>query len=1081
MRRPIAFLALAFLALAGRTLAQQADHVVISEFRYWETSGVNEEFVELQNPTDTAVDMSNWRIQYKSSTGTTWQDKQTFPAGTVLQPHRFLLFGGTAVVPAPDFPSAVTLGLGNSGGHVRLVTASLVTVDRVAWLAGDTPEGTGISDAGVRGASHERKAFETSTAASMAPGGTDAGEGNGWDAGNNAADFVAHTAIANSNPQNGDSDPEPDVALTNGSGTAECSLSLVDSPAPVSFSVTVTAEEYELETVELVVPAGWSVGGVNIVGGGFSSASFQLDGDTLRITGAALLGEENGIIELADVQHPTATGLYPFIVRTAVPGGTPLAIEDSPAIQVVGDPIEIAELHVNAADGTPLLLGQVVVVRGVITADTQQGVAVYMQDGSGGIVCYSASFSSAVNIGDDVTVMGTVTQFNGLVELTPADLLTLHGTGVAVEPNVVTVAEVNAQGAAGEPLEGTLIRVNGVSIQGTGTWAGNTNYTFTDATGTGSLRIHPGCGLVGLPIPTGAVDMIGVLGQYDTSSPYHSGYQLLPRLASDQIQLVGPGISGGPWESAHSTSSVSITFTTQNPGSTMAEWSSAVGQDVGQSLDENLVTEHTVLLQGLEAGTPYAVRVGSTNETGTSWSSEFFVSTVSANPGSIEVLFTHDAETEFAIPGNEAEHSLENQIPARLNALIAAAETSIDCAIYSLNIASIATALIEAHDRGVAVRFIYDADHSQPEVNQLVNAGITVIDNSYGQHSSTGIQHNKFMVFDATDENPLNDIVWTGSTNLIDQPSDNGIHAKDNVVLFRDQAVARAYTLEFNEMWGGAGMMPDPAQSLFGEYKTNNTPHYFVVGDTPVELYFSHGDNTSQHLVDALETAEDAVFFCIYTFTRNELGYAMRDAQQRGAAVRGVFDTQGDQFSEWITLQEAGADIHVTDGGGILHHKYMIIDGESPESDPMVVAGSYNWSNSAEDTNNENTFILHSALLANQYLQEFASRYHQAGGTGDFSAVEEPASAPQGLEITGCYPNPFNPSTQVELVLPSPGAVRLQAFDIAGRLVWTRELGEQAAGVLHRTLDFSAQASGMYVLRAEHPAGVATQKLLLVR
>jgi len=1081
MRRLTALLALALLALAGRSLAQQADHVVISELRFYETSGVNEEFVELHNPTDTAVDLGNWRIQYKSSTGTTWQDKQTFPAGTVLQPHRFLLFGGTAVVPAPDFSSAVALGLGNSGGHVRLVTSSLVTVDRVAWLAGDTPEGTAIAEAHVRGASYERKAFENSTQADMAPGGAHATDGNGWDANNNNADFVLQPSGTASNPQNGDSDPEPDVALTNGSGTAVCSLALVDDPAPISFSITVTAEGFELETVELILPEGWSASGVNIVGGGFTNASFQMVGDTLRVTGAALAGEENGIIELADVQHPTATGLYVMTVRTAVAGGTPLPIEDSPAIQVVGDPIEIAELHVNAADGTPLLLGQVVVVRGVITADSQQGVAVYMQDGSGGIVCYSATFSAAVNIGDDVTVMGTVTQFNGLVELTPAELLTLHGTGVPVEANVVTVAEVNAQGAAGEPLEGTLIRINGATIQGTGTWAGNTNYTFTDATGSGSMRIHASCELVGLPIPTGAVDMIGVLGQYDTSSPYHSGYQLLPRLASDQIQLVGPGINGGPWESEHSTSSVRIDFTTQNPGNTLVEWENAVGEDFGQMMIGDEVTEHSVLLEGLEAGTPYAVRVGSANGTGESWSSLFYISTVSANPGSIEVLFTHDAETEFAIPGNEAHHSLENQIPARLNELIDAAQSSIDCAIYSLNIASVATALINAHDRGVAVRFIYDADHSQPEVNQLQNAGITVIDNSYGQHASTGIQHNKFMVFDAADGDPLNDIVWTGSTNLIDQPSDNGIHAKDNVIILRDQALARAYTLEFNEMWGSDGMSPDPAHSFFGEYKTNNTPHWFNVGGTPVEIYFSHGDNVSQKLVDALATAEDAVYFCIYVYTRNELGYAMRDALQRGATVRGVFDTQGDQFSEWVTLQDVGADIHVTDGGGILHHKYMVIDGESPDSDPMVVAGSYNWSNSAEDTNNENTLILHSALLANQFVQEFASRYHQAGGSGGFSAVEEPIVAPRGLEITGLYPNPFNPSTQVELALPQAGPVRLQAFDVAGRLVWTRELGEQPAGILRRTLDFSAQASGLYVLRATHPAGVATQKMLLVR
>jgi hypothetical protein len=652
---------------------------------------------------------------------------------------------------------------------------------------------------------------------------------------------------------------------------------------------------------------------------------------------------------------------------------------------------------------------------------------------------------------------------------------------VEVEPQAVTVAQINAQGAAGEPYEGTLVRVNGVTVQGTGNWAGNTNYPFSDGTGTGSLRIHSACELVGLPIPSGEVDMIGVIGQYDTSSPYTSGYQLLPRLASDQIELIGPGITGGPYESEHTTSSVRLDWSTRHPGSTIIVWGGADGGQLDSLEVEVATTEHSYTIQDLQPATPYWARVGSADGSGASMTGTVWFSTVSQTEGSIEVLFTHDAETDYALPGNEAQDNMEGQITGRLNAYINAANTSIDCAIYSLNISSVATALINAHDRGVAVRFIYDSGHAQPEVQQLENAGITVIDESFGQHPGTGIQHNKFMVFDAADGDPANDVVWTGSVNLIDNPSDNGIHAKDNAIIISDPAVARAYTLEFNEMWGSTGMTPNPAQSRFGENKTNNTPHFFTVGGTPLEIWFSHGDNVSQTIVNRLAEADHAVYFCIYAFSRNEIGYAMRDAHERGAAVRGVFDNEGDQFSEWLTLQGFGADIHVTDGGGILHHKYMILDGQDANSDPTVIAGSYNWSNSAEDTNNENTIVMHSAALANQYLQEFAARYHQAGGTADFSGLAEPAARPRALRIAAVYPNPFNPATQVELELPQAGPVRLSAFDIAGRQVWSRELGFRPAGLLRERLDFSAQASGLYLLRAESPAGAATAKLLLVR
>jgi len=1082
MNRATRLLALVFLALAGGAWAQHADHPVISELRFYETSQVNEEFVEIYNPTQQTVDVGGWKIQYKSASGTTWQDKQTFPAGQMLLPGRFLLYGGTSVVPAPDFPSAVAPGLGNSGGHVRLVNAQSATIDRVAWLTGDTPEGTAIATAHARGGSYERKAFQTSTAASMAPGGADAQEGNGWDADNNNADFVLHDVASNCSPQNSASTAEPDVPLEDGSGTAVVSPSLVDTPDPVDLTLTITGEDFELRTIQVVVPEGWSVTEVILSGDGFEGSTFSLVNGVVTVENTHVTATDVGALQLTQCSHPTATAQYSFEVRTAVEGGTPTAIAQSPAVQVLGNPIPIADLRENGIDGLPLLLGQTVVLRGVVTADEQQGIASYFQDATGGMVAYSASFSAAVDVGDEVTVMGTVVHYNGLVELTPANMMELHATGVTVEPTVVTLAQVVGQGASGEPYEAMLLRVNGVTVQGAGSWAGNTNYTISDDTATGQMRVSSTCQLVGQPIPSGPFDLVALCGQFDTSSPYHSGYQLLPRFSTDVIQLIGPGITGGPYESEHTTSSVRLEWSTMNPGTTVCAWGDATGALLDSVEVEIAATEHSFTISGLEPGTPYWARLGSRDGSGLSMTHEYWFSTVpQGSPGTIEILFTHDAETGYATPGNEAQDDMENEIVPRLIELIDGAQTSIDCAIYSLNIEEIAEALIDAHDRGVAVRFIYDADHDQAAVNTISNAGITVIDNSFGQHASDEIQHNKFMVFEAADTDPANDVVWTGSVNLIDVPSDNGIHAKDNAIIIRDQAVARAYTLEFNEMWGSAGMVPSASGSRFGVHKTKNTPHYFIVGGVPVELWFSFGDNTSQRIVNYLATADHSVYFCIYAFTRNEIGYAMRDAHERGAVVRGVFDSQGDQFSEWLTLQAFGADIFTTGGSGILHHKYMVLDSEHPDSDPVVVAGSYNWSNSAENGNCENTLVFHSAAIANQYLQEFAARYHEAGGQADFSDLDEPALRPRSVRIAGAHPNPFNPATTLEVVLPEAGPLTLSVFDLAGRLVQRQQLEWAPAGLTTRRLDLSGHASGLYVVTAEHARGADSAKLLLVK
>ena len=50
----------------------------------------------------------------------------------------------------------------------------------------------------------------------------------------------------------------------------------------------------------------------------------------------------------------------------------------------------------------------------------------------------------------------------------------------------------------------------------------------------------------------------------------------------------------------------------------------------------------------------------------------------------------------------------------------------------------------------------------------------------------------------------------------------------------------------------------------------------------------------------------------------------------------------------------------------------------------------------------------------------------------------------------GIYPNPFNPRTRVELLLPGGGQGRLEVLDVRGRLVdtpWTGWLGEAAVAV----------------------------------
>jgi hypothetical protein len=78
--------------------------IVISEFRTRGPNGANDEFVEIFNPTSTAIDISNWKINGSNNTGGI-VTRFTIPAGTTLQPgEHFLIADSTA----PGYNGAVT-------------------------------------------------------------------------------------------------------------------------------------------------------------------------------------------------------------------------------------------------------------------------------------------------------------------------------------------------------------------------------------------------------------------------------------------------------------------------------------------------------------------------------------------------------------------------------------------------------------------------------------------------------------------------------------------------------------------------------------------------------------------------------------------------------------------------------------------------------------------------------------------------------------------------------------------------------------------------------------------------------------
>lgn len=762
--------------------------------------------------------------------------------------------------------------------------------------------------------------------------------------------------------------------------------------------------------------------------------------------------------------------------------------------------VSIASICQNNSSGIPIDTGAFKTVTGIVTAANEFGGPAYIQDVTGGIAVFYTEFSTAISIGDSVIVTAKLSQFNGLTELvystfggTPS--FTIVSSGNPVPPPVVcTIQQFSTQTWNGhEEYEGKLIRINGLTITGTGTFQANTNYTVTDASGTSQLRIDNNTNLVGTLIPTGTFDCIAEASQFDASVPFSSGYQFLPRFVADLFQSGGPIILVPPTESNLSPTGVTLTWTTQSAGDSKLKYfrSDSLGQPVvftDSVYDAAATTNHSFNLTGLQPGKIYYALAYSTNISGTSVSTPKYFSTTSdvSSTGKIEVYFNKSVDNSYAMPGNNAVG--DEDLKIRLGQRIDSATKSIDIAMYSFNeITQIKDKLIGALIRGVKIRMVYDHrdGNIQALVQDLINSGIRVQQRPVGSN----IMHNKFFIFDARDNTSASDDwLWGGSANITNEQFYSDAQ---NVILIQDQALCNTYTREFEEMWGSHNEINNPSNAKFGASKLDNTPHKFIVKGRRVDCYFSPSDNPSTQVEDMITlNTNKSIYFCAFAFTRFNIANKMKTQFQPPVKmVRGVFDDGNatDPASVYPEMKGIGgttpwnppAPVFVDGQPGLLHSKYILIDSDMPSSDPIVQTGSYNYSTAATTGNDENMLMIHDSLVANLYLQDFAKRYILAGG--NISVEQISSVVPDGYILEQNYPNPFNPKTIINYSIPKSNNVSLVVFDALGREVITLVNDFQTAGSYKISFDGSGLSSGIYFYKIVSAGFMETKRMILIK
>jgi phosphatidylserine/phosphatidylglycerophosphate/cardiolipin synthase-like enzyme len=156
-------------------------------------------------------------------------------------------------------------------------------------------------------------------------------------------------------------------------------------------------------------------------------------------------------------------------------------------------------------------------------------------------------------------------------------------------------------------------------------------------------------------------------------------------------------------------------------------------------------------------------------------------------------------------------------------------------------------------------------------------------------------------------------------------------------------------------------------------------PLQFTAGaEMVVQACFSPQGKCSAHILREIDSAKQELLVAVYAFTSEDLASALVQAKKRGVAVQVVVDREFDRVNENSKgkLLEAQkipvrrisgtAAKTVEKDAGIMHQKFAVIDRRT------VFTGSYNWTHSAENRNDENLLMFRDARpLAEEYRKTF--------------------------------------------------------------------------------------------------------------
>ncbi len=138
---------------------------------------------------------------------------------------------------------------------------------------------------------------------------------------------------------------------------------------------------------------------------------------------------------------------------------------------------------------------------------------------------------------------------------------------------------------------------------------------------------------------------------------------------------------------------------------------------------------------------------------------------------------------------------------------------------------------------------------------------------------------------------------------------------------------------------------------------------------------FSPGVDCLGTIVGHLQAVRRTVDLCVFTLSDDRISREVLAAHKRGVVLRFITDNakEHDAGSDIAQLRQAGINIRVDRTDAHMHHKFAIFDGA------WLLNGSYNWTRSACEYNEENLVASNDAALVAAFQDEFGKLWARLG------------------------------------------------------------------------------------------------------